>query len=481
MITGLKRATANSLIWSAFDKFGVQSWNFIIGLLLARKLFPADYGLIGMLSIFIAVSQTLIDSGMASGLIQKKNKNDADFSTVFIFNMVVSLAIYLILFLSAPLIADFYTRPELTKLTRVLCLTIIINALAIVQRTKINIRLDFKAQAQVNAISVVLGGLSALYLAYRGLGVWALVAQQLAIAITAVMAYHYFSDWKPSLIFSRNSFRELFGFGSKLLAVGLYGQILNNTYNMAIGKVYPASQLGFYTRARDLAEMSAGVITNIFYSISYPLFSSLQGEPERMLMVFKRMLRLASFINFPLMAMLAVLADPFIRLAMGEKWLAVIPLVQLAAFSRILYPISSLNLTILNSIGRSDLFLKVDIIKIPLIIISLLITIPLGIQAILIGQIITAFLAFAINAYLPGKLFGFGILPQLKEVLPIIFSTILMAAVSVVAMTLFTAPIAKILAGGAVGAGVYIFMASLFKVREIDDVRDLIREKLLSR
>jgi O-antigen/teichoic acid export membrane protein len=473
MYTNLKNSALKALFWNAVDKLGVQSWNFVINLLLARILLPEDFGLIGMLAIFMVISQSLVDSGMASGLIQKKEKKDEDFSTVFVFNLAVSTGIYVILYFSAPLIAAFYGKPELVLLTRILCLSILINALSVVHRTKLSIRLDFKTPAKVNAIAIVTSSLAAFYFAYNGYGVWALVAQQLTSASTATLVLAVLGIWKPSVTFSMESFRALFGFGSKLLVAGLYGQFISQVYIIAIGRVYSSGKLGFYNTARVFAELPSSVVTNIINQVSYPLLASLQDEKERMILVFRRLIRLTAFVNFPLMVLLALLAEPLVTWILPPVWSPVIPLLQWFVFSRIFYPISSLNLYLLNSIGRSDLYLKVDLYALPIAVLVLIITIPLGIKAMIIGQVISGIFIYVINSYMPGRLFKFGLWEQLKEIFPVMGATLFMAGCVLGICIFFESPLIKLMVGGLTGAICYLLFAMVFRMKEIEDIREL--------
>lgn len=461
------------MLWSAVDKFAVEGGHFIIGIVLARLLMPRDFGLIGMLSIFIAISQSFIDSGMGSGLIQKKNRTDVDFSTVFVFNLLVSVFFYLILFSTAPLIARFYEMPQLVSLTRVLTINLLINSLAIVQRSRLTINIDFKTIAKVNVTSVLVGGIIAIIFAYAGFGVWSLVIQNIIRSIVSVVMFWILSKWKPSLLFSQESFRNLFGFGSKLLISGLYAQIFNNIYNISIGKVYSASELGFYTRAKGFAELTAGTVSGILHKVTYPVLASLQDEKERMVSVYSRLIRMTSFFIFPAMTLLALLADPFIRLMLTEKWVPAIVLLQWMCFARIFYPISVINMNILNAIGRSDLFLKVDLSKAPLAIIALVITIPLGVKAMVIGHVVTSCIAFFFNAYMPGKLFGYGAISQLKDMMPVFFSTIIMALAVYLVVFLLDNLYIKLIAGVLVAVITYLLTSYILKVNELKEFKVL--------
>jgi O-antigen/teichoic acid export membrane protein len=427
-----------------------------------------------MLSIFIAISQSLIDSGMGSGLVQKKNRTDIDFSTVFVFNFFVSITIYFILFLCAPLIADFYDMPQLVILTRVLTLNIIINSFAIVQRTRLTINIDFKTIAKVNVVSVFLGGGTGIAFAYAGFGVWALVIMNLFRTIITVTMLWFLSRWAPTLLFSGKSFRDLFGFGSKLLLAGLYAQIFNNIYNIVIGKAYSASDLGFYTKTKQFAEISAGTVTSIMQQVTYPILASLKDDRSRMVSVFSRLIRMSAFFVFPIMTLLSSLAEPFVRLILTEKWLPMVPLLQWMCFARIFFPLSVINMNILNAIGRSDLFLKLDLSKAPLIILALVITIPLGVKAMVIGHVVTSFLAFFMNAYLPGRLFGYGPLTQFRDVSKIILATIGMALAVFVCSKGIESDVLKLFYGIVTGIASYLLLAFVLRIPELGEVKQTV-------
>jgi O-antigen/teichoic acid export membrane protein len=476
--SSLKAKTTKGMIWSAIDKFAAKAGQFVIGIVLARLLMPEDFGLIGMLSIFIAISQSFIDSGMGSGLIQKKNRTDTDFSTVFLFNLTVSVVFYLVLFFTAPLIAGFYEMPQLVLLTRVLSINIIISSLAIVQRSKLTINIDFKTIAKVNVASIFAGGTVAMVLAYIGWGVWALVVQRLVSSLVSTGMFWLLSKWQFTILFSRQSFKELFGYGSKLLLAGLYAQTMHEIYNITIGKAYSASELGYYTRARAFAEMTAGTITAILHQVTFPVLASLQDDKERMVSVYSRLIRMSAFFVIPAMTLLSLLSEPLVRLLLTDKWIPVIVLLQWMSFARIFYPISVINMNILNAVGRSDLFLKVDLSKFPIAISALIITIPLGVKAIVIGHVVTSFIAFFINAYLPGKMFGYGPIKQLKDMLPVFIATGIMATLVIAVNSLIDDLWIKLIAGGFLGLLSYIFVSNLFKSEELKEVKTLLLKLL---
>ncbi|MBZ9786727.1 lipopolysaccharide biosynthesis protein [Psychroflexus sp. CAK57W] len=473
----LKTKATSGFIWNAVERFSVTIGHFVIGIVLARLLMPEDFGLIGMLSIFIAFSQVFIESGMGSGLIQKQDRTDKDYSTVFIFNLAVSLICYGILYLTAPFISDFYEMPRLTLLTRVLGLNLIFISLVVVQRTKLEIEVNFKTLARVNIIGLILGGGLAIAAALYDFGVWALVIQTLSISLFTAVGLWSLGNWRLSFTFSKDSFKKLFGYGSKLLIAGIYSKSLQEIYNLVIGKVYSASDLGYFTQAKMMSTKPAGIISSILQKVSFPILSSLQNDKKKLVHVYSKMIRMAAFITFPSMVLLAILAKPLIIVVLTEKWLPVVPLLQWLCLARIVTPISIVNMNILNAIGRSDLFLKVDLFKFPLIVLALIITIPIGLEAIVIGQVITSLISFFINAYLPGKIFGYGPIKQIKDISNIILATLIMSVFVFFIIKFIDNDVLKICSGLLVGMCIYIFIAYLLKSDELREIWKIISNK----
>ncbi len=474
--SSLKSQATKGMLWVAIEKFGLYAGQFAINIVLARLLLPKDFGLIGMLAVFIAIAQTFIDSGMSTGLVQKKDRTDIDFSTVFVFNFAISALCYLMLYFSAPYIAIFYDKIALIKLTRVLTLIIIINSLASVQRTKLLIELDFKTLAKINILSVIVSGSIGILFAYLGFGVWSLVIKNLTGAIFSVGLLWILNNWHPSLKFSRKSFNELFGFGSKLLLSGIFAQIFQNIYNIIIGKYYAAADLGYYSQSKKLTELSSNTVTQIIHKVSFPVLASIRDDQKRMISAFRKLIRMSSFIIFPIMTLLSLLADPLIKTLFNDNWLPVIPILQLLCFTKIFYPMSAINLNMLNANGRSDLFLKVDLSKIPITIIALLITVPLGIRAMIIGFIITSFIAFGINTYMSGKLFGYGLLKQLKDMLPFAISTIIMSIAVYYSILFISNNFIKLIVGTSSGIMVYLFVNYILGSSEIEEIKSLFKK-----
>lgn len=468
--TSLKSIATKGIFWSAVDKFAVQIGQFVVSVVLARILMPEDFGLIGMLAIFIALSQTFIESGLGTGLIQRQDRRDIDFSTVFVFNLIVSSFFYLLLFFSAPYISTFFNQPQLIDLVRVLGLSLFLNAFSIVQKTKLTIAIDFKSIAKSNVIAVIVGGLCGVVGAINGYGVWSLVFQSLAGSLASSISLWFLSSWSPSILFSKKSFNSLFGYGSKILMAGLYAQLLNNVYNICLGKFYPTASLGYYTRAKSFADLSAGTIVSIIQQATFPVLTTVQNDKEKLVSIYSRMIRMSAFLIIPLMTLIALLAKPIVILLLTEKWVTLIPLLQWMVFARIFLPMSAINMNLLNAIGRSDLFLKVDLSKLPLTVIAMIITIPLGVKAIIIGHVITSALSFIINAYLPGKFYGYGAIKQLKDMLPVFAATIGMAILVFVVSCFIDNLVFQLLLGGILGVSTYLFICWLLKLDELTEV-----------
>lgn len=471
--TSLKSIATKGIFWSAVDKFAVQIGQFIVSIVLARILLPEDFGLIGMLAIFMALSQTFIESGLGVGLIQRQDRTDIDFSTVFVFNLLVSSFFYILLFLSAPYISIFFNQPQLTNLVRVLGLSLFLNAIAIVQKTKLTIAIDFKSIAKSNVIAVISGGISGVVAAMNGFGVWSLVIQSLVWSLASSVSLWLLSSWIPSISFSKKSLDSLFRYGSKILIAGLYAQLLNNVYNICLGKFYPTASLGYYTRAKSFADLSAGTIVSVIQQSTFPVLAAVQNDTEKLVSIYSRMIRMSAFLIIPLMTLIALLAKPIIILLLTEKWVSLIPLLQWMVFARIFLPMSAINMNLLNAVGRSDLYLKVDLSKLPLTILAMIITIPLGVKAIIIGHVVTATLSFIINAYLPGKLYGYGAINQLKDMLPVFGATIGMSLLVFLISCFVDNLVFQLFFGGIIGVASYLFICSLLKLEEIKEVWEL--------
>lgn len=477
MSNSLKQVATKGVLWSSIERFSVQGIQFVIMIIMARLLTPEDYGLVGMLTIFLAVSQSLIDSGFSQALIRKQNRTEVDNSTVFYFNIAVGLALYLLFYISAPWVADFYGLPELSLVMRVVCLGIIFNSLAVVQRALLTVRIDFKTQAKASLIAAVISGMAGIILAYTGFGIWALVCQQLVNLGINTLLLWIFSKWKPMRTYSWKSFRELFSFGSKLLASGLLDTTYNNIYPIVIGKVFSAGDLGHYTRAQQFSVFPSSNITGILQRVTYPVLCSIQNDIDRLRGVYRKFLKLSAYVVFPLMTGLAAVSFPFIRIVLGEKWIFCAVLLQIICFSMMWYPIHAINLNLLQVKGRSDLFLKLEIIKKLLAVAVLCITVPMGLIAMCVGQIFSSVIGLIINTHYTGKLIQVGFLRQMKDLLPTFLLSLTMWAVVYFITTLCSDTLLQLVAGVLVGIIYYLSLAFFFRFPELKEVLFIVRRK----
>lgn len=473
----LKQKTVKGTVWSAVERFSVQGVQFIVMIVMARILTPEDYGLVGMLAIFLAVSQSLIDSGFSQALIRKMDRTETDNCTVFYFNIVVGLVLYLILYFLAPLVAKFYDAPAITSIMRVICISVIINSLVVVQRALYTVNIDFKTQAKASLSAAIVSGIIGITMAYKGFGVWSIVTQQLTnLGINAGLLW-LFSKWRPRLLYSWKSFRELFSFGSKLMLSGLLDTLYKNIYTLVIGKVFNASSLGHYTRAHQFADFPSSNLTGIMQRVTYPVLCNIQEDDERLKNVYRRFLKLSAFIIFPLMLGLSAVSEPFVEIFIGRQWSYCSSLLQILCFSMMWFPIHAINLNLLQVKGRSDLFLRLEIIKKTIGVTILCVTIPMGLTVMCFGQIVSSIIALTVNTYYTGKLIGVGFFKQMKDLLPTTLLSLVMFAIVFTVVHLIDDIYLQLLCGIIVGIVIYISASILFRFKEIEELKSLITRK----
>lgn len=411
----LKEKTLSGVKWNAIGRFSTQGVSFVISILLARILTPSDYGVVGMIGIFMAIAQTFIDSGFGSALIRKKDCTDEDFSTAFYFNIVVGVVCYLILFLAAPLIANFFDTPILKDIVRVLSINLFLNSLSIVQTAKLTAAVDFKSQAKVSLVATIISGCVGLAMAYSGFGVWSLVYQSVSSSAVRTLLLWMITKWKPLRTFSKRSFKYLFGFGSKILSASLLHTIYSNLTTILIGKFYTSKDLGYYTRGENLANLPSTNLTSILQGVTYPILAKIQDDDERLISVYRKYIRITSMVIFFGMFLMAALAKPLIFTLLTDKWADSIIYLQIFCFAYMFDHICQLNLNILYVKGRSDLVLRLEVIKKTISISMIIAAIPFGVLAICIARALYTQIAVIINTYYTGKLFGLGYLAQVKD------------------------------------------------------------------
>ena len=420
--------------WSALENVTRLGVTFVVSIVLARLLSPEEYGLIGILTIFIAIFNAIVDSGFTSALIRKQDATDTDYSTVFYTNLVLSVVLAAVLFFCAKPISIFFERPELVSLTQVMSSVVIINALSIVQRVRTTKAIDFKTQTKITFISSIGSGVIGIVMAYMGYGVWALVGQQVSNQLLTTLFFWIYNKWMPKLVFSWASFKEMWAFGSKLLASGLIDTAWKEVYQVVIGKCYSPATLGLYTRAKQFADLCSSNLTSVVQRVSYPVLSSIQDDRLRLKGAYQRVIKTTMLPTFVLMLGMAACAEPMIYVLIGEQWLECVPMLQIICTYGMLYPLHALNLNMLQVQGRSDLFLKLEIIKKIVGIGPLLLGIFVNIYWMLAGTLVTSLISYYLNAYYSGPFLNYSIKEQVKDILPS-FGVAVAMAVPVFAMS----------------------------------------------
>lgn len=474
----LRKQAISGMMWTFAQQFSTQGIGFLISVVLARLLLPAEFGIIGMVAIFMGIGGALVDSGLASSLIRTPDANQEDFSTVFYFNIVGSILMYFILYLIAPFIANFFNQPILTNLTRVYGITFIINAFSTIQLTRLTQMMDFKTQMKVSVPALIGGGTLGITLAYMGFGVWSLVWMRLFQSFLNSLQLWVVSKWKPSFIFNVEKFKYHFNFGYKLLLSGMLDTVFTNIYTVVIGKLFAPAQLGFFTRANSVVQLPVENISGALNKVTYPLFASIKDDNERLKKVYKQIMQMVIFLIAPILIIMGVLATPLFRFVFTEKWLPAVPYFQILCISGILYPFHVYNLNILNVKGRSDLFLKLEIIKKVLLVITILVSIQFGLYGLLWGVVVSSALALFINAHYSGKFIHYNGFEQLRDVSPILLIAIASGALTLIADKIMinadTTDIFRIILGGAVGVLSYWLISIIFKIKSIQDLKTII-------
>lgn len=475
----IKQKTISGIVWNFVDNFSNLGVNFVIGIILARLLTPKEFGLIGMVTIFIAISMTFVNSGFTNALIRKKNCTEVDYSTVFYFNLIAGSLLYAILFFAAPIISSFLNEPTLISLIRVLSLGLIISSFTIIQSTTLTKRIDFKLQTKVSLTSNVVSGIIGIYLAYRGFGVWSLVAKTLSQQAIKSFLLWFFNRWRPLLVFSKKSFVELFSFGSKLLLSSLIDTIYQNIYYLIIGKYFSAQELGFYTRANNFKELPSSNINAIVSRVSYPVLSALQEDKEKLKSGYKSIIKSTMYITFILMIGMAAIAEPMVITLIGEKWRASIIYLQMLCFVGMLYPLHSLNLNMLNVQGRSDLFLKLEIIKKILAIPTIVIGVSFGIKIMIMGMMINSLFGYYLNSYWSGRFVNYPMKEQIKDIFPSLILALFIGCLVyglgvLLPFSYLYVLIIQIIVGGILSIGV----SELFKLSAYVEIKSIVLSKI---
>ncbi len=414
----VRQDTLRGSKWAAVEKFSSQGIQFFIGIVLARILSPSDFGVVGMLAIFIAISQTFVDSGFGNALIRKIDRTEEDYSTAFYFNIIVGIVCYSVLWLISPWVAVFFNTPILSDLLKVLAISVFLNSLTVVQIARLTVDVDFKSQAFATFISVLLSGCLGVFMAYRGWGVWALAWQQVSASITKTIIIWIQVRWIPRASFSYSSFKGLFSYGSKLLAAGLLSAIYSQITSLLIGKFYTPKELGVFTRGQQFAQVPTSAVAGILGRVTFPILSNYQNDNDRLIQIYRKFIQATSILIFFALMLLCALAHPIVVLLIGEKWESCVIILQILCFNFMTEHISILNLQLLQIKGRSDLFLYLEIIKRIISLSFIIFAVQFGIIAVSIAVTIYAYIGIFINTYYNGKIFNYGFEKQIKDIYP---------------------------------------------------------------
>lgn len=474
----LKKQAVSGMAWTFAQQFGSQLISFVVGIILARLLLPSDFGAIAMFGVTIAIAGAIIDGGMASSLIRTKEADQKDLSTVFWFNIIVSLFLYGIIFITAPLVAKFYEVEILTPIIRVYSVVIVINSFVTVQSTTFIKELDFKTAFKIQLPSLLIGGVTGILMALNGFGIWSLVFYPIIQSTISAVQYWFYSKWRPSFVFDKEKFKYHFDYGYKLTVSGLLDTIFRNLYTVIIGKMFSPASLGYYNRADNLKQIPVNNLSAALNKVTFPLFVKISSDNEKLREVYKRLMKVVIFIISPVLCCMIVVAEPMIGFLLTDKWLPSAPYFRVLAIAGILFPIHSYNLNILKVKGRSDLFLRLEVIKKTLVILVLLFSFRYGIIGIIWGQVFCSVVAFFINTHYTGKILNYTSWHQTKDLLPtLVLSGFVGLGIYFLDELYFFSYsyIFRLLLVAILYASVYLSAVYLLNFKEINYIKELIK------
>lgn len=474
MADSLKAKTVRGTIWSGIDSIAGQGITFLVGLVLARLLTPQEYGLIGYITIIIVILNSIVDSGFSNALIRKKDAGEIDYDTTFIFNMALSLLMAGVMIVTAGPVSRFLNEPGLVPLIRAMSVIVVINAAAIIQRTTLTKRVDFKTQTKVSLISSAASGAVGIGMALSGMGVWSLVGQQISRQLLNTVFLWVFNRWTPAWRFSWRSFRELFGFGWKLMVSGLLNTVWNEISQIVIGKCYSTATLGQFTRGKQFSDIFSTNMTTVIQRVSFPVLSSVQDEQTRLREGYRKIIKVTMLLSFVLMFGLGAVADSLLYVLVGSQWSEAARYLQILVFSACLYPLHAINLNMLQVEGRSDLFLKLEIVKKIIAIGPILLGVFISIEWMLWGSVLTGLFSYLLNSFYSGKMIGYGSWAQLKDILPS-FGVALVMMATLYALTLTgLPPVALLPVQLLAGAGIVIGLCELLRLDEYFELKNIV-------
>lgn len=423
-MSSISNKVASGFLWTSIDKFSSQFVQFIIGIIIARLVSPHEYGVLGILMIFIILSQVFIDSGFGSALIYHNDKKEQDLQTAFTFNFVISLLLYLLLFLLAPIIESFYNLPQLSLYLRVSIIVLLINALLVVPTAILRIDFQFKTLAIANILSTLGSGLAGVLFAMTGYGVWALIIQLLSRPFIMMICIYPFCRWMPKMKFYKSSFRKLMHYGIKIFSASFLTKIVDECTAFFVGKILTPTSLGVYTRANQFAGLPSTSMITIISSVIFPSFSSIKNDEKEFEQMFKKSVAFISAFSIPMFLWVAMISEPLVRILLTDKWIAVVPVMQILCVGRCLYPLANISEQAMNSKGRSDLFLKQQIVKMTIKAVAVICLINYGLIAVAIADAIYTSTQYLVTCYFLKKVSNYRLLQQLRTIWPFIIGSI---------------------------------------------------------
>lgn len=474
MSASLRDRTLSGSFWSLADNLAGSGITFLVGLVLARLLSPEEYGVIGIIMIFIAVFNSIVDSGFSNALIRKNDASDTDYNTVFFFNLLISVVLFFVLYFSANAISTFFEIPILVPVTKVMASIVIINAFAIIQRTILVKNIDFKTQTKVSLLASLVSGAVGIGMALIGYGVWSLVGQQISRQLMNSLLLWVFNRWRPGLTISGKSFRELFGFGWKLLVSGLIDTVWKQIYQVVIGKCYSAETLGYYTRAEQFNMIFSSNLTAVVHRVSYPALSKIQDEKERLKQAYRKVIKTTMLVTFPCMLGLAAVAEPMVRVLIGDQWQPCVPYLQIICFSGMLYPLHALNLNMLQVKGRSDVYLILEIVKKTIAVGPILLGIFINIYWMLAGSVFTGFISYYLNGHFSGREIDYPCREQIRDIMPSFVISFTMAIAVYALSFIKISPYVVFPLQFILGFGMMIGMCEILKLSEYQELKNIV-------
>ena len=473
----LKQRAKRGIYWKFADQCANYGMQFLVGIVMARLLTPSDYGITALPAVFLAVAGIFAGAGFGSAMIRKAELKEEDLSTAFYYSTAVGIIVYILLFIASPWIADFYNTPVLRPLIRVTALGFLYGPMGTPQNIILQRRLDFKTPAKISVICKIVAGIVGITMAFYGYGVWSLTVSAMLAGIVGLCIKFYVVRWYPKTGWSKESFKYLWGYGNKLMASQLIDTVYMNITPIVIGKFFSIADLGIYNRARGYASLPSSQATSVLQSVTFPVLSKMQDNDVFLTHNYRRILKASAFVIFPVMMLLAALARPLIIIMITNKWEACIILLQILCFSLMWYPIHAINLNLLMVKGRSDWFLKLEIIKKIYGVIILSVTLPFGLIVFCAGSIFSSVVYLIINTHYTVKLIKFGFWAQIKDLSPTFFLSLATFLLSWGVTQILSNLWLQLIIGGLTGSAFYIGMAYLLKMNQLDDVIYMLKRK----